>query len=138
MANEYWLLSDLSLSDGTNPLTWNPHPTEFAPYSEVKVDGEGTGTGLGFFAMKWTSGEGILTPTQWNYLMSMFSGWEPSADVYIRTRTDLIASAPAPSEYGHEFDYRWFSVKMWRPRGEPYPGFRYRNVEIGFTHGEEI
>ncbi len=137
MANEYWLLSDLSLSGGDNPLTWNPYPAEFYPFSETKVDGTGSGIGLGLFQFKWTNGDGILTPTQWDYLMGLFTGWEPPADVYVRTRTDLIVT-DSYAEHGRKYDYQWFSAKMWRPQGEPYPGFRYRNVEIIFTHGELV
>lgn len=136
MANEYWLLSNLSLSEGTNLLTWNPYPSEFQAYSETKVDGTGVGIGLGFFQFKWVAP--FLTATQWDYLMSMFSGWEPSADVYVRTRTDATLASASGTEGGYMFLYRWFSCKMWRPAGEPCPIFRYKNVEIVFTHGEII
>lgn len=135
MANRYWLLSNLSLSGGENALTWNPHPTEFAPHTEVKVSGTGDGVGLGYFSFKWTSGEGILSATQWNHLMSFFSGWEPSIDMFVRTRTDRTVMSAGGYR---EFEYLWFSVVMWRPQAEPYHGFRYRNVEIVFTHATEI
>jgi len=151
MANRYWLCSQITLSTSggwstscgcaltadaeNNGLTWNPHPTEFLPYSEVKIDGDGRGSGLGFANFKWTSGDGMLTAEQWNYLMSFFTGNEPTADVCVRTRTDTITTN-ALGEY--EYLYRWYFAKMHRPRGDPYPPFRFRNVEILFTHGEAV
>jgi hypothetical protein len=49
MANRYWLVANCSLTGGmTNDLTWNPHPTEFTPYSEVKTQGTGALRGLGY------------------------------------------------------------------------------------------
>jgi len=93
MANRYWLLSSLtftttctlstvaSLTGGDNALTWNPHPTEFVPYGEIKAQGTGDLTGLGYAQFKWTSGDGYLTAQQWAYLMSFFTGDEPSVDI---------------------------------------------------------
>ena len=149
MANRYWLCSQLTLSTDAgwttgcgcsltgdeNELTWNPHPTEFSPYSEVKIDGDGDGTGLGYVNFKWTSGDGILTAQQWNYLMGFFSGNEPTADVCVRTRTDTIA---ANALGAYEYEYKWYFAKMHRPKATPHPSFRFRDVEILFTHAEEV
>jgi len=79
--NRYWLLSGCALTGGTNGLTWNPHPTEFVPYSDVRTQGTGDLTGLGYAQFKWTSGDGWLTAEQWAYLMSFFTGGEPSVDI---------------------------------------------------------
>ena len=135
MSNRYWLVSSLSLTGGDNPLTWNPHPTRFAPYSQTKTAGTGDLRGLGYAQFVWQSGEGILTAEQWYYLMSFFSGDEPSVDVYVRTRTDR-AVVNALGDY--EFEYRWYYAKMHRPTAEPYPAFRFRNVEIIFTNATEV
>ena len=141
MANRYWLLSDCTLTTaslltgGENELTWNPHPTEFVPYSEVKVQGTGDLTGLGYAQFKWTSGDGFLTARQWAHLMGFFSGSEPSVSVCVRTRTDRW-SVNALGEY--QFRYQWFQAVMHRPTAEFAPGDRLRNVEVVFTHGEEI
>jgi len=123
-----------SLTGDENYLTWNPHPTSFAPYSDVKIAGDGDGIGLGYATFGWTSGDGILTAEQWNYLMGFFSGSEPTTDVYVRTRTDTITTN-AFGEY--EYRYMWYTAKMHRPQADPYPPFRFRNVKILFTHAEE-
>lgn len=105
MANRYWLMSKTTLttevtlssagglstsyvfttgcntSADTNELTWNPHPTEYYPYAEVKVQGTGDLTGLGYANFKWSSGDGYLTMEQWRYLMSFFTSTEPSVDI---------------------------------------------------------
>lgn len=79
--NRYWLLSGCALTGGDNLLAWNPHPTEFAPYSDVKVQGTGDLVGLGYTQFKWNIGNGILSAEQWAYLMGFFTGDEPSVDV---------------------------------------------------------
>jgi len=92
MANRYWLVTCATFStitdfcggeiDGAvNGLTWNPHPTDYYPYSEVKISGDGDGTGLGYANFKWESGDGILTAEQWAYLMGFFTGGEPTVDI---------------------------------------------------------
>jgi len=148
--NRYWLCSEVTLSvegglsvttgcgltgDGDNPLEWNPHPTEFVPYSDVKFTGDGDGVGLGYTTFKWTSGNGILTAEMWDYLMSFFTASEPTANVYVRTRTDTIITN-ALGEY--EYNYAWYFAKMHRPKGDPYPPFRFKNVEILFTHAVAV
>jgi len=142
MANRYWLttcatfstdISDFSggeVRGATNGLTWNPHPTEFYPYGEVKMTGDGDGVGIGYIHFKWTSGDGILTADQWRYLMSFFAGNDPTAIVCAKTRTDRTAlDALGVREYA----YQWYRVRMHRPTADTVPGFRYRNVEIVFT-----
>lgn len=107
MANRYWLRSeitlttevilssagglstsytfttgcDISVEGDTNELTWNPHPTEFYPYAEVKTQGTGDLTALGYVNFKWTSGDGYLTMEQWRYLMNFFTRSQPSVDI---------------------------------------------------------
>lgn len=105
MANRYWLMSQTTLttestlstaaglsvtytfttgcdiSADTNELTWHPHPTEYYPYAEIKIQGTGDGTGLGYANFKWSSGDGFLTAEQWAYLMSFFTGAQPTVDV---------------------------------------------------------
>lgn len=134
MVENYFIATSLSLSD-EGALDWCPYPTEFYPQSEIKVDGDGDLVGMGLFNFKWTSGDGMLTATQWNWLMAFFSGWEPSIEVYVRTRTDRVTQDSLGDDV---FDYRWFQAVMHRPKGEPYHGYRYRNVEIVFTHAEEV
>lgn len=133
--NQYWLLSGCSLTSGDNDLTWHPHPTEFVPYSDVKVQGTGDLSGLGYTVFKWTSGGGILSAQQWAHLMGFFSGDEPSVDVCVRTRTDKW-SVNAFGEF--EYEYCWFTAKMHRPRAEPYPNYRFRNIEILFSHAVRL
>ena len=133
--NRYWLLSGCALSCGDNLLTWNPHPTEFVPYSDVKVQGTGDLAGLGYTMFKWTSGNGILSAQQWSHLMAFFSGDEPSVTVCVRTRTDRTTT----NAFGEvEYSYEWYVAKMHRPTAEFRPSFRPRNVEIIFTHATPV
>jgi hypothetical protein len=141
MANRYWLVSSCTLTTaseltgGENGLTWNPHPTEFVPYSDARVQGTGDAAGLGYAQFKWTSGDGWLTARQWAHLMGFFSGSEPSVSICVRTRTDRW-SVNSLGEY--QFQYRWFEAIMHRPIAEFGPDFRLRNVEIVFTHATEV
>jgi hypothetical protein len=147
MANRYWLVSiftftsdimlttSTSLTGGENELTWNPHPTEYTPYSDARTQGTGDLTGLGYANFKWTSGDGYLTAEQWAYLMNFFTGSEPSVSVYVKTRVDECETNFL-GEY--EYSYRWFQAKMHRPTAEFGPDFRLRNVEIVFSHATEV